>query len=171
MKNMRKINLFNSTMLIGALLLLAGCNLVELDEPGPTAPVDIPEGLPATAAEITTALAGDDSRLWTTLTFELEGMAGFQSCRLDDTFIFFVDGTYRYDGGAVLCGGADDQRIKTGTWELDFDNSQLIFDRGTSKAYNSDITALEDNSMQLNGEVDIFGQIMEIEGVYETNAN
>jgi hypothetical protein len=168
---MKKINLYNSTMLVVALLILAGCSLVELDEPGPTAPVDIPEGLPATAAAITTALAGNDSRLWTTLTFELEGMAGFQSCRLDDTFIFFVDGTYRYDGGEVLCGGADDQRIKTGIWELDFDKSQLIFDRGTSIAYTSDITGLEDNRLQLNGEVDIFGQMMDIEGIYETNAN
>lgn len=169
MKNFRNLN---ATLLLSAtLFLVASCSLVELDEPGPTAPVDAPEGIPATVVEFTELLVGDDSRVWRALTFELEGMSGFQSCRLDDTFTFFADGTYRYDGGEVLCQGADDTRIKTGIWELDLDNRQLIFDRGTSIAYTSNIGGLDNNRIQLTGQVDIFGQQMDIEGIYETGEN
>ncbi len=169
MKNFKKLH--TALLLSTTLFLVAACNLVDLDEPGPTAPVDAPDGIPATEATFMSELAGDNSRVWKALTFELEGLSGFQFCRLDDTFTFFTDGTYRYDGGEVLCGGADDQQVKTGIWELDFANSQLIFDRGTSIAYISTVQGLENNRIHLTGEVDIFGQLMDIEGIYETDPN
>lgn len=166
---MKTLKTLKTSLLMALMMgLVVSCSLVDLEEPGPTAPVDAPEGLPATEAAFLSALAGDESRVWSALTFELEGLSGFQLCRLDDTFTFFADGTYRYDGGEVLCGGADDQRIKTGIWELDFANMRLIFDEGTSIAYTASVAGLEDSRMQLNGQVDIFGNMMDIEGIYET---
>ena len=155
-------------MIAALSVVVISCDLVELEEPGPTAPVNAPEGIPATEAMLLSDLAGEVSRTWSALTFELEGMEGFQLCRLDDSFTFFADGTYRYDGGEVLCGGADDLQIKTGIWELDFDNLQIVFDAGTSIAYRATIAGLEDNRIQLNGQVDIFGALLDIEGIYET---
>ena len=148
--------------------LLTACSLVELDSPAPAEAVDAPNGFPALEADFVAALAGEESRVWNALTFELEGLDGLQLCRLDDTFTFFTNGTYRYDGGEVLCGGADDRQVKTGVWELDFANRQLIFDEGTSLEYTATVAGLEDNRIQLNGQVDIFGTLMDIEGIYET---
>ncbi len=167
---MKRTTLFTQlTLALVFTSLISACSLVDLDEPGPTAPVDPPLGLPATAEELLTAIAGTESgRTWSAETFELEGLSGFQLCRLDDTFMFFTDGTYRYDGGEVLCGGEDDQRIKTGTWELDFENSQILFDRETSKEYTATIAAAEGNRMQLLGQVEIFGQLLDIEGIYKS---
>lgn len=166
---MKTTKTFNKTLLLVlASSLLTACSLVELDAPGPSAPVDAPEGFPALEADFLAALTGDESRTWSALTFELEGLSGLQLCRLDDTFTFFANGTYRYDGGEVLCGGADDRQVKTGVWQLDFDNRQLVFDEDTSLEYTAEIAGLEDSRMQLNGEVDIFGNLMDIEGIYET---
>ena len=166
---MKMKKILNASLLFSALcLVVASCNLVELDEPGPTAPVDAPDGLPATESALLGELAGETSRTWAALTFELEGMEGFQLCRLDDSFTFFADGTYRYDGGEVLCGGADDSQIKTGIWELDFDNLEILFDEGTSIEYRASIAGLENNRIQLNGQVDIFGALLDIEGIYES---
>ncbi len=148
---------------------LPACSLVDLEEPGPTTPVEPPAGIPLTEEEFIFELAAtDDSRMWSALTFQLEGLNGFQFCRLDDTFIFFSNGTYRYDGGEVLCGGEDNTRIKTGIWELSFQDSQIIFDRQTSKEYRTTVAGLENGRMELTGQVEIFGQSLDISGIYET---
>ncbi len=159
-----------TTKLVAILLsfaMLSGCSLVELDSPAPQADVASPIGTPASEAAFMSALTNDDMREWEAVTFELEGLNGFQTCRLDDSFSFLNDGTYRYDGGEVLCGGADDQRIKTGVWEIDFDNLTIVFDRGTSLASEATLTGLQDNRMQLRGQVAIFGQMLDIRGIYE----
>lgn len=147
--------------------MLSGCSLVELDSPAPQADVDSPIGTPTSEAAFMTALTNDDTRQWDAVTFELEGLNGFQNCRLDDIFSFFNDGTYRYDGGEVLCGGADDQRVKTGIWEIDFENLTIVFDRGTSLETSATVSGLEDNRMELIGQVEIFGQMLDIQGIYE----
>ncbi len=150
-----------------SIFMLSGCSLVDLESPAPQVQIDSPIGLPASEAAFMTALTNDDMREWEAITFELEGLDGFQNCRLDDTFSFFNDGTYRYDGGAVLCGGADDQRIKTGVWEIDFDNLMVIFDRETSLETRATLSGLQDNRMELIGQVEIFGQMLDIQGIYE----
>lgn len=158
------------TKLIAMLLsvsILSGCSLVELDSPAPQVDIDSPIGTPASEAAFMTALTNDDARQWDAVTFELEGLNGFQNCRLDDSFTFFNDGTYRYDGGEVLCGGADDQRVKTGLWEIDFDNLTIVFDRGTSLETSATVSGLQDNRMELIGQVEIFGQMLDIQGIYE----
>ena len=153
-------------LLILSLALVAGCSIVDLETPNQDS-VASPIGTPSTEAELFTSLTNEDSREWRALSFQLEGLEGFQACRLDDTFIFFDDGTYRYDGGEVLCGGADDTRIKTGLWEINFDNLQLTFDRGTSLESVASLSGLENNRIELRGQVEIFGQFLDIRGIYE----
>ncbi len=159
-----------TTKLVAILLsftMLSGCSLVDLESPAPQADVASPVGAPASEAAFMSALTNDDMREWEAVTFELEGLNGFQNCRLDDSFSFLNDGTYRYDGGEVLCGGADDQRIKTGVWEIDFDNLTIVFDRGTSLETRATLSGIEDNRMELLGQVEIFGQMLDIQGIYE----
>ncbi len=154
-------------MALAAVFLLSACDLVELDSPGPQEAIASPVGIPDSAAELNSALSNDEGREWQALTFELEGLDGFQACRLDDTFTFFANGTYQYDGGEVLCGGADDRRLKSGTWEADFDNLEIIFDVTTDLESVARVLGIEDNRMELAGSVDIFGQDLAIKGIYE----
>jgi hypothetical protein len=155
-------------LLLVCLFALNSCNLVELDEV-PTPDLEVPMGIPSTIDGFIFALASNDSWTWKTLGFRLEGLNGFQSCRLDDTFKFFANGTYRYDGGTVLCGGADDRRIKTGVWEVDLTNNQIVFDRETNIEYSASVLGLNNDRIQLISEVDIFGRAMKIEGIYEVD--
>ncbi|MFY0593507.1 lipocalin family protein [Roseivirga sp.] len=152
--------------LITTLSLLGGCSLVDLENPPAEPEVESPIGIPQTEAALMTALTNDDNREWRAVTFSLEGL-GIQQCRRDDKLVFFNDGTYRYDGGETLCGGADDQRIKTGVWNIDFDNLQLVFDEGTSIQAIATVSGLSDNRIELLGQVDIFGQFLDIRGIYE----
>lgn len=154
------------TMLF-SVLVLSACNLVDLESPAPALDIASPLGTPDSEAAFMTALTNDDMRKWDALTFELEGLDGFQNCRLDDSFTFFNDGTYRYDGGDVLCGGADDQRIKTGIWEIDFSELTIVFDRGTSLETIASVSGLQENRMELIGQVEVFGQMLDIRGIYE----
>lgn len=147
--------------------MLNACSLVELDSPPAEPEVEAPVGIPQTEAAFITALTNDSSREWRAITFTLEGL-GVQQCRRDDTFMFFNDGTYRYDGGS-LCGGADDQQIKTGVWELDFANQQIVFDRGTSLETVATVSGLADNRIQLLGQVEIFSRMLDIRGIYEVS--
>ena len=151
------------TALLTCLALLGACVLVELDTP-----LDLGTelGLPETEGAFISALTNDNQRGWETIRFTLEGLNGIQGCRLDDTFTFFNDGTYRYDGGDRLCGDADDLRIKTGVWEANFDNLEIIFDRGTSIEATATLEAYVENRIWLTGQVDIFGEMMDIRGVY-----
>lgn len=162
----RAVFLKLSLSLFFLILTVTSCSVVELDQP-PTTAVEPPVGLPDTETAFALALAGNESTLWKAITFQLEGLAGFQACRLDDTFMFMSDGTYRYDGGEVLCGGADDRRVKTGIWELNFDNAEIIFDRDTDIEYSALVLGLSDNKIQLRGGVDIFGQTLDVQGIYQ----
>lgn len=83
---------------------------------------------PDNVMEIKAILSGNSSRSWISRKFELE-VYGSLDCRADDIFTFFNDGTYEYDGGNLLCGDSDNQQIVQGTWEVDLENNQLIFDK------------------------------------------
>lgn len=159
-----------SILLLACLFTLHSCDLVELDEE-PIPELEVPVGIPSNIDEFTFALASNDSRTWRTLGFRLEGLNGFQSCRLDDTFMFFTNGTYRYDGGPVLCGGADDKRIKTGVWEIDLTSNQVIFDRETNIEHSASVIGLNDGKIQLISQVDILGRSLNIEGIYEVESS
>jgi len=160
-------NYLYTSFIIAAITLISACDLVELDSPAPQDAIPSPVGFPDNAEAFITAISSNERQEWQALTFNLEGLDGFQNCRLDDTFVFFGNGTYRYDGGEVLCGGADDERIKTGTWKADFDNLQIIFDETTDLESIARLIGIQDNHMELASTVDIFGQTLAIQGIYE----
>lgn len=109
---------------------------------------------------------GSENIVWDAQTFTLEGLSGFQTCRLDDSMTLNANGQYAYDGGEELCGGDDDQRIKGGGFVLDFERSQIIFNPGTEEQYIATVTGIVTDSMRVEGTVNIFGIDMEIAGLY-----
>lgn len=144
--------------------LLVACELVQLESPEEP---NANRGFPETEEAFITVLTSDNSREWKAIAFFLEGLDGLQSCRLDDSFTFFNDGTYRYDGGEFLCGDADNIRIKTGVWEVNFDNLEVIFDQGTSIESTAKLQSNVENRIWFSGQVDIFGIMMDIQGAYQ----
>ena len=153
-------------VLVITLCVLNACKVVQLEE-APDKGVTPPVGKPVSEAAFVSALTNNDNRKWNALTFQLEGLKGFQKCRLDDTFTFFKNGTYRYDGGKLLCGGADNKFVKTGIWEVDFKNLKIIFDKGTSLETSAVLSGLQEDKMELQGEVEVFGKMLDIRGIYE----
>ncbi|MEQ9288554.1 MAG: hypothetical protein RIG77_16660 [Cyclobacteriaceae bacterium] len=110
------------------------CGVVSLDEemPGQLITINSSE-YPGTEAQLMTALTNNSSKNWGTTGFTLQVLRNFQTCRMDDKLSLASDGTYAYDGGDLLCGAEDDQRLKTGTWEMAFEERRLTFDKGTSE--------------------------------------
>lgn len=136
-------------------LIYSGCNLVDLDEAAESGEMDlfdIPTDLPESEMVLNEAFHGGSERTWGALLFQLAGFDGMQDCRLDDTMNIMADGTYQYDGGAVLCGAEDDQRIKTGTWRAVNQGKSIVFDEGTSNEYTAEVTGLENDLIALSGQ-------------------
>ena len=136
----------------------AACQLVELEEPGPGETdseaqlITGPTTVPADEATFLEYLHNgtDGMRTWSAKGFTLFGLRGFQSCRLDDEVSINADGTYTYDGGVELCGTEDNERTKSGTWELG-ENNTIIFDPGTDQAYEAKVTGLDQGEIVLSG--------------------
>ncbi len=105
---------------------------------------------PESKMEIEDILSGTSSKAWKNQSFQLE-IFGSLECRTDDLFTFFSDGTYEYDGGALLCGDSDSQQIVRGIWEVDLENNQLIFDKGTDKQAIASYITIKDDLIRLMG--------------------
>ncbi len=128
--------------------ILLSCNENEPDQA--SQPEKIVIDLPETQELSQMALAGDISKAWKTESFSLE-VFGELDCRKDDVFTFFSDGTYEYDGGALLCGDSDNQQLVKGTWELDFDNNSLTFDKNTPKETKASLITLKEDNIRAMG--------------------
>lgn len=113
-------------------------------------PNDLIIEAPETAEESIHAVTGDSLRIWMNESFEL-GVFGDLECRNDDIFTFFNDGTYEYDGGNSLCGDSDNQQIVKGSWELDFENGLIIFDKGTERQAEARYIVLSDDLLHVQG--------------------
>ncbi|MFT4663052.1 MAG: hypothetical protein ACI8XB_003345 [Patiriisocius sp.] len=94
-------------------------------------------------------LTGNASRSWRANTFTLMGFS--QDCRLDDTFTFNMDNTYSYNGGDELCGDEDDTINKNGTWTLDENSENIIFDQGTDNEFTAVISTAKEHEIVLTG--------------------
>ncbi len=141
-------------------LIISSCELATLDN------TDASKGsFPATIDEVETFLHNREEKTWSAQTFTLATLEGFQNCRLDDTMIISSNGTYKYDGGAKLCGAEDSQRIKNGTWKILNGGRSILFDEGTANAYTAEVNSLENKKIILRGTY--FG--LEINGSYISN--
>lgn len=115
---------------------LAACSVVveettgDIDE---SSNITFENVFPNSIIDVNAFLLGGDSRTWTTVAFTIEGVNGFQNCRLDDQVQLNADNTYTYDGGSMLCGAEDDQKIKSGSWQLDADARTLTFNPNTEE--------------------------------------
>jgi len=112
--------------------------------------------------EFKTHIDGGTAKIWMASGFTIAGLTTFTECRLDDEFVFNADGTYTYDGGIDLCGAEDNERIKTGIWELDFRNRTILFDKGSSNEEPARVIGLNENEIRVNGSY----MTMEVRGIY-----
>lgn len=105
---------------------------------------------PGEESEIIRILSSNDDRAWVNSTFSLE-MFGEIECRKDDVFTFFADGSFEYDGGSQLCGDSDNKQIVQGTWELDFDNGVIIFNKGAEDETSARYITIKEEIIRLQG--------------------
>jgi len=160
---------------IGVLTLGAtSCEVVELDNPEIEAALQsepepeehvIPSTVPMDEAELLQYLTDGDTKSWNAASFTLESIDGFQQCRLDDTFVFDIDGTYVYDGGSTLCGAEDNTATRTGNWVIAMDNLQLTIDQGSPNEFSAEIIGFVENRIALK--TAYMG--LEVIGVYDAN--
>ena len=108
---------------------------------------------------------GGNEKVWSASAFTLAGQTTFTACRLDDIITFNADSTYVYDGGEQLCGAEDDSFIKTGTWEADFENERIVFDKGTENEEVGEVIGLSEDEIRVKGSY----MMMEVRGVYTSN--
>lgn len=138
---------------------LLSCELENLDsDPTVTAQQEdlsqqIPIGLidASNLQEANLLLADSVQKEWKTLEFTLANSTAMTDCRLDDEMIFNSNGTYQFSRGLKSCGGEDNRSRRTGLWEIDFDNNKLIFDKGTSMEYTSEVIGLNESELRLKG--------------------
>lgn len=116
-------------------------------------------------AEFKSIIDGDGEKVWSASAFTLAGLTTFTACRLDDSMTFKSDGIYEYNGGQVLCGAEDNAFTKTGTWEVNFADQAIIFDRGSSNEEVGEVIGLTENEIRLKGSY----LLMEVRGIYTSN--
>jgi len=164
-------NQMQKTLLLStlALLVFAACNESD-DEPQDPAnnsqDVAIQDGEVEAADATSFQMLIDNSgtKTWSASAFTLAGQTTFSDCRLDDEMVFNADGTYIYNGGAETCGG-EDRQAQSGTWETDFDNLTIIFDKETTREETASVIGLNENEIRLKGSY----MMMEVRGVYTSN--
>lgn len=159
-----------SLIFISTLLFTAGCEVVTVDGNNPNNNPDaglIPNDIdyPATSAELEQMLTNSDQKTWSSSAFEIEGISGFQSCRLDDQIMLTANGTFSYNGGDVLCGAEDRNRIRGGSWEVDFETRTISIVTDNEDQFDLLIESVNDVKIIFSGFY--FG--LEITGEFEAN--
>ena len=112
---------------------------------------------PNSVIDVNAYLLGGSSRTWSTLGFTIDGVNGFQNCRLDDEIQLNADQTYDYNGGDMLCGAEDNQKLKSGNWEVDTEARTLTFDKGTDQ---EGVFFIESFSSKMNTRRNWFNKII-----------
>ncbi|MEM9052540.1 MAG: lipocalin family protein [Bacteroidota bacterium] len=157
------------SLLIGIAVLAVGCNDSEDDEPSTSGSptqlnIEETEILATDSVSMKNLIDSGAERTWSTSAFTLAGSTAFQSCRLDDEMEFNSDGTYTYRAGQT-CGAEDNQEVRVGTWEVDFDNKTCIFDKGSSREVTATVIGLSEDEIRLSGSY----MMMEIRGIFTRN--
>lgn len=164
MNNIQRIFAF---LLLSFALGIVACEVVELDSPqavnpgpegdpdggngpNPSGVVTGPDSLPQDEDTFLLFLAGDSAKTWNATQFTIEGISGFQDCRLDDRMTLLADGTYIFDGGTANCGGGDQAQAQ-GTWRLDFESATLFFTLGPDES-SGQLIGLEESTLVILGD-------------------
>lgn len=133
------------------LLSASACSVIveESTDSGVTT-IDFENTFPSSIIDANAFLVGSENRTWTTLAFTIEGVNGFQNCRLDDQIRLNDDHTYAYDGGNMLCGAEDNEKLKSGTWSMDAASRTLTFDEGEDQEAVLYIESLTENEIVIS---------------------
>lgn len=130
-------------------LLLAfffvACGSDESNDPNPQTQVDAPD----TREEIEGILASQNSRKWMVDEFRLAGMS--LDCRQDDSFEFFADGSFKFNGGDQLCGLEDILREREGTWNVLVDENKVMFELSTGEKYEALYEKVTEEQLRFRG--------------------
>lgn len=150
---MIKMKLLLHSMLFG-LLAFTACSVVveEGNNSSEAGGITFENIFPSSIIDANTFLLGSGNRTWSTMEFTIEGINGFQNCRLDDEIELRDDNTYTYDGGTMLCGAEDSQKIKTGIWEFDGSTRTIVFDKGTEQESMIYIESLTDEEIVISSQ-------------------
>jgi hypothetical protein len=159
-----KIRLTGFIGLLIVSLNFSSCELVSLEQPPDEPEIFEPTTIPGSITEINAALHGGSSKRWSSVSFTLAGLDGFQECRLDDIIEIKEDGTYSYNGGNTLCGAEDNQQIKTGTWKVIDNGASIVFDESSPREYTATVNGLDENSLSISGQY--IG--LNIKGIYNS---
>jgi hypothetical protein len=155
--------------LITGIFLFVACDSSEDESPNATnnGPGAIENGEieAMNEAEFKSFIDGDGEKAWAARAFTLAGQTSFTACRLDDIITFKADGTYEYDGGEDLCGAEDNAFLKSGTWDVNFEDLTITFDRGTSNEEVGEVIGITENEIRVKGSY----MMMEVRGLYTSN--
>lgn len=153
------------------LLTFAACEVVELDSPSAGENGEGSEQISNIGVQADDSMravliiADTSSRTWAAKDFTLGGSSGnMTACRLDDEMIFFRNGNYSYNAGE-LCGAEDNRSNRVGSWRINYQSSQLIFDENKSNEVIAEIIGLTENELRLKGSY--FN--LEVRGLYTAN--
>jgi hypothetical protein len=165
MKSLKKISI---KFLMCILILISGCDLVSLEEPASDNDQlnnDIigPQTIPSNLEDYGRYFHNNSTKTYAAISFTLATLSGLQDCRLDDHMTIYADGRYQYDGGTLLCGAEDSEKLRSGTWVIIENGNALIFDQGTVREYRVNVDGLSESEIALTG-----GYLgLQIVGVYK----
>jgi hypothetical protein len=134
-------------VLIAACLTIFSCSVVEDGVEPEEMVVDFDNAFPSNSADVNNYLRSLNGKSWRATQFTIASMDGFQACRLDDVITLNSDFTYDYDGGTLLCGAEDNQKIKSGTWTIDNDTRMMQFDKGSDHEVEVYIESLTETEL------------------------
>ena len=156
------------SLLLGIAILTIGCDDSDDDsEPsGSSTDLIIEETaiLATDSVTMKTLIDSGTEKTWSTSAFTLAGSTAFQSCRLDDEMEFSSDGTFTFRAGQT-CGAEDNQAVRVGTWEVNFENMACIFDKGSSREVTATVIGLSEDEFRLSGSY----MMMEVRGIFTRN--
>lgn len=143
------MKLFYIAALMISSITFFSCGVVEgdLTEQENSTDLLFEDVFPTSAIDANTILRGNVVKSWETTAFKIESVNGYQECRLDDKISLDGDGTYSYDGGTMLCGAEDNEKVRTGTWTLDVESRILTLDEGEGNEFTLYVESLVESEI------------------------
>ena len=143
-------------------IAFGACNVMSIEPLGSENNISFENIYPNSIENANTILTGSGTRSWSSNSFTIEGISGFQPCRLDDQIVMNMDGSFSYDGGDVLCGAEDNMQIKSGSWNLNYTTRTLTFVPNTGDPVELYIEMLTDQEVVFSANyigLDILGKL------------
>lgn len=112
-----------------AICLCLSCQVIELEPLSNEVNIAslTPTSMPSSNVEAASMLHDDSEKIWQAVAFKFLEMEGTLDCRADDKITLNSDGTYIYDGGDLLCGAEDNEKLRSGVWNIDDQGNRVTF--------------------------------------------